>query len=231
VIIHDCEQGTTRWLKLRAGIPTASEFSRIITPTGKASGQWDDYMYTLLAERLTGKLATPYVSLQMERGSRMEAEAVAYYDYLHGVITERVGFITTDDGRYGASPDRLVGEEGLLEIKVPSPHTHVGYLLGKGADKTYKPQIQGQLLVTGRAWVDIMSYNPGLPQALVRVHRDDGFIRDLAKHLDDFCRVMAGYYEQLKPLMPALEPAPELFITVEDIEQALEWHRKKEFTQ
>jgi hypothetical protein len=189
-------------------------------------------MYTLLAERLTGKLTTPYVSLQMERGSRMEAEAVAYYDFQQGVVTERVGFITTDDGRYGASPDRLVGEEGLLEIKVPAPHTHIGYLLGKGADKTYKPQIQGQLLVTGRAWVDVMSYNPEMPPALVRVQRDDGFIRDLAKHLDDFCKVMAGYYAQLRPLMPELEPesAPELFLTAEDCEWALE-QAKKELTQ
>src|SRR5262245_45091449 len=119
MIIHDVVQGSTSWLQLRAGIPTASQFDQIITPSGKPSKSAERYMLTLLAERLMGHPITENVSMWMKRGSEMEADAVAFYQLQTDSDTVPVGFITNDEGTIGASPDRLVGEEGLLEIKCP----------------------------------------------------------------------------------------------------------------
>lgn len=184
--VHNCIQGTSEWLSLRAGIPTASEFDRIVTPTGKVSTSQDNYLYLLLSERITGRPDTETVSFWMERGSHMEAEAVSFYEFQRDIETELVGFLTNDEGTIGASPDRLVGDDGLLEIKCPAPHTHVSYLLYKPVDKKYFPQLQGQLWISGRRWVDILSYHPQMPPALVRVERDEEYIALLEKEVTKF---------------------------------------------
>lgn len=184
--IHDVVQGTPEWLKLRSGIPTASCFERIITPKGKASAQVTKYMHRLLAERMMQHPVTEFVSTWMDRGSQLEAEAVAYYEALKEVGTVKVGFVTNDAGTIGASPDRLVGEDGLLEIKVPAEHTHVAYLLTRAVDAEYFPQVQGQLWVTGRKWSDIMSFHPEMPPALIHVERDDGYIVALSSAVESF---------------------------------------------
>lgn len=186
MIVHDVLQGTTEWLKLRSGIPTASGFDQIVTKSGKASTQATRYMHKLLAERIMGRPVTEAVSYWMGRGNAMEAEAVAYYEGLRDLDSARVGFVTNDARTIGASPDRLVGADGVLEIKVPAEHTHVGYLLTKAVDAEYYPQVQGQLWVTGRAWSDILSYHPEMPPALIRVERDAVFIAALAKAVDAF---------------------------------------------
>lgn len=196
--IHNVIQGTRAWLDLRAGIPTASEFGRITSahqirqaiekdaPVKLLAGS-ETYMHELLAERMLREPQTKAVTMWMQRGSEHEAEAVSYYEMARGVDTEVVGFCTNDEGTIGASPDRLVGEDGLLEIKVPSPAIHVGYLLNAdGAGDEYRVQAMGQLWITGRQWVDIMSYNPGMPEALVRFERDEVFIGMLATAVSEF---------------------------------------------
>jgi hypothetical protein len=179
-------QGTPDWLAIRAGIPTASAFDRIITPKGKASAQAERYMHTLLAERIMGHPCIQAVSCWQGRGQQMEAEAVSYYEGVRELDTVPVGFVTNDTRTIGASPDRFVGDDGLLEIKVPAEHTHVSYLLARGVDAEYYPQVQGQLWVTGRRWLDIMSYHPEMPPALIRVERDDGYIRSLSAAVEAF---------------------------------------------
>jgi YqaJ-like viral recombinase domain len=186
VIIHDVKQGTTEWLALRAGIPTASDFDRIITPKGKPSTQAEKYMHKLLAERIMGHPVTEAISFWMGRGHQMEAEAVAFYEAQRELDSTVVGFVTNDAGTVGASPDRFVGAEGLLEIKVPAEHTHVAYLLTRAVDAEYYPQIQGQLWVTGRAWADVLSYHPEMPPALLRVARDDAYIAKLGAAVTAF---------------------------------------------
>ena len=183
---HDVVQGTEAWLKLRAGIPTASNFDMILTPKGKASAQAERYLHTLLAERLMGHPVLEVVTTWMDRGQQMEAEAVAYYESLRERETIKIGFLTNDAGTIGASPDRFVGDDGLLEIKVPKESTHVGYLLTKAVDAAYYPQVQGQLWVSGRAWLDVMSYHPEMPQALVRVERDEAYIATLSAAVEAF---------------------------------------------
>ena len=195
--IHRCLQGTTEWLNLRAGIPTASEFDKIVTPSGKPSTSAEKYLFALLAERIMGRPRIEAVSTWMNRGQEMEEEAVNFYELTRDAETEIVGFITNDACTAGASPDRLVGEEGLLEIKVPAEHTHVSYLLKKAVDQAYYPQVQGQLWISERKWADILSYHPEMPPALIRVERDEKFIALLAAAVGEFSKLLENYSRDL----------------------------------
>ena len=186
MIIHDVKQGSPEWLKLRCGLPTASNFDQILTPKGKASAQAERYLHTLLAERIMGHPVIEVVTTWMDRGSQMEAEAVAYYEGQREVDTVKVGFLTNDSGTIGASPDRFVGDDGLLEIKVPKESTHVSYLLTRAVDSAYYPQVQGQLWISGRRWLDILSYHPEMPPALIRVERDDAYMGILSAAVECF---------------------------------------------
>lgn len=181
------KQGSLDWQKLRAGIPTGSGFEKILTPGGKASKQATDYLHQLIAEAMLGcPINTPTTSW-MERGLEMEGEAVCFYEFERDVAVEEIGFISNDAGDRGVSPDRLIGTDGMLEIKCPSPQVHVGYLLYDSVAAAYKSQLQGQLYVCERRWVDICSYHPLLPPSIVRVERDDEYIALLHEALDEFC--------------------------------------------
>lgn len=199
MIIHNCIQGSQEWLSLRSGIPTASEFDSILTPGGKLSTAADKYMYRLLAERIMGHPTLQAVTTWMDRGTELEAKAVACYEFITDAETVKVGFITNDCRTWGASPDRLVGDDGLLEIKCPSEAVHVGYLLSnKGVDKAYYPQVQGQLWVTGRKWSDVLSWHPEMPEALIRVERDDEYIEKLGREVMLFSERLEEMTEKLK---------------------------------
>jgi hypothetical protein len=192
--IHACIQGTSEWLALRMGRPTSSQFHRIITPrTLKSSTQADGYCNELLAELIMGRPIEGASSPWMDRGKTLEEEARSYYEMANNCDVQTVGFITSDDGLIGCSPDSLVGDDGLVEIKCPSPAVHVGYLLGKegaGADVEYRAQVQGQMLITGRAWCDIISYHPEMPAAMIHVPRDEEFIAALKRELDGFLMLL-----------------------------------------
>lgn len=196
--IHNVQQGTQAWLELRAGIPTASAFDNIITKSGKPSTSAEKYMLTLLAERLMGHPIAEHVSLWMARGSTLEKEAIAFYELQRNIDTVPVGFITDDDGRYGASPDRLVGDEGLLEVKAPKEYVHLGYLLESGtAYEAYRVQVQGQMWITGRQWCDVLSYSPEMPWALCRIERDEKFIQLLSEAVKGFSVRLEAMSEDL----------------------------------
>ncbi len=189
--VVECEQGSPEWIEARLGIPTASEFSRIITPgTGKLSKSADGYVNELLAEYLLGFPVDGASSSFMERGIELETEAYARYEFEVDVDTQQVGFVLRDDGLVGCSPDRLVGDTGGLELKTPAVGTHVGYLLDGPAIKYY-PQVQGCIWICEREWFDLMSYNPELPPAIVRVTRDDGYIKKLEALMAQFCEWIA----------------------------------------
>lgn len=196
--IIPCKQGTPEWMAARIGIPTASSFDRIITKTGKPSASADRYLAKLVAEWYLGCSLDDYVSQFMERGTEMEASAVRFYEFATGVDTQEVGFIVRDDGRCGASPDRLVGDNGLLEIKCPSPEVHMTYVLG-GLSDEYKVQQQGQLWVAEREWCDLLSFHPVLPRATVRVFRDEPFIETLSGLMRDFLERLDDAKARLLP--------------------------------
>lgn len=195
--VFDVEQGSPEWCKLRMGIPTASAFDRILTPGGKPSKQAEAYRHHLIAEMFLGRPIDAPKTSWMERGSEMEGEAVCWYEFERDVAVQTVGFVTDDDMTVGCSPDRLVGDDGLLEIKCPSPAVHVEYLLWGGVDDAYKPQLQGQMLVTGRDWVDIVSYHPEMPCVAVRVPRDDAYCASLADALVEFNRLLEAEKQRL----------------------------------
>lgn len=186
MIVHDVRQNSVEWHALRLGRPTASEFAKILSPTGKRSTQADGYMHRLLAEWVTGAPLEGIETQWMERGHDLEQQAVEGYEFFTGHETRAVGFITTDDGRIGCSPDRLVDPAGGLELKCPAPQTHIAYLLGATVADTYKPQVQGCLLICEREWWDVFAYHPTLPPSLIRVHRDEEYIAKLRSALDEF---------------------------------------------
>jgi hypothetical protein len=166
----------------------------IVTPGGekgkpKLSSQWQTYARHLIAERLLQRHVNTYTSPAMEKGAARENAAGDWYDFATGIETTKIGFITTDDGRIGCSPDRLVGEEGLIEIKCPEPAAQIGYILTGAVARTYRPQIQGQLWVSQRQWVDVLAYSdehPVIPHEIVRVERDEEFIAFLDKEVTNF---------------------------------------------
>jgi hypothetical protein len=228
MIIHNCQQGSERWHRLRLGIPTASCFSKIVTPTGKLSKQSDGYMHRLLAEWLFGApLEDPestYRSEWMQRGNDLEESAVRAYEFQTGHEAEQIGFITDDAGNLGCSPDRLIGKHGLLEIKVPSWATHVGYMLTNSIEQEYTPQLQGQLLLTERRWVDIVSYCPPFPLVIIRVQRDAAYQTALSDALDQFVAGMLAArdkliekYGDIRPPVPVEVPFDTLGVSEQDL--------------
>lgn len=186
IIVEDIAQGTPEWLQLHTGIPTASRFDRLITPKKhEFSKAAEGFAVELATERLLGfpMSFAGNNSDWMERGSALESEARRWYAFTQEVDVREVGFVFTDDRRAGCSPDGLVGEDGILEIKCPSAHVHIGHLLGRTNPVT-DTQAQGQLYVTGRQWVDCLSYCPRQPPVLIRVQRDEKFIAALAEAVD-----------------------------------------------
>jgi hypothetical protein len=198
VRIISCEQGSPEWHAARCGIPTASNFDKLVTSTGAPSKQAQGYLYALAAERITGRVVELPVSAAMEEGSRREEESRMVYAMIREVEVTQVGFCLDDSGRYGCSPDGLVGDDGCLELKNPLGKTAVEYLVGNRIPAEYTQQVQGQLLVTGRAWVDWTSYFPGLPVMVVRVPRDVAFIAALEKALAVFCKDLNHLCEDLR---------------------------------
>ncbi len=195
---YDCVQLSPEWFEARRGIPTASNFDRIITPkTMKLASAADEYIAELIAEVFhigpLSDLQTP-MSRAMLHGVDSEPAARAFYSLQTGMDVKQTGFIVTDDGRAGSSPDGIVISktdagtevmEGALEIKCPQGKAHVGYLLNGGLPDAYRGQVHGHLLVTGLPFCDFLSYCDGLPPLLVRV-TPDSFTAALREALDLF---------------------------------------------
>ena len=201
MIIHNVEQNSDKWEKIRLGIPTASTFGQITTSTGKASTQAGKCMNLLLAEWMAGEPVESWRGNKWtERGHELESEARTYYEMINGVDVNQVGFITNDEETAGMSPDGLVGEDGGLEIKCPSPGIHVSYLLANKVPAIYIPQIQGSMWLSDRDWWDFMSYHPLIEKMVIRVHRDGKYISVLANAIDKFTDQMLEKRHKLKKL-------------------------------
>lgn len=228
-IYHRVEQRSPEWFALRIGKPTASEFDRIITPkTGQLSTQSTDYAKCILAELMLGKPLEAPETPWMTRGTELEDSAIEAYEFETGRETTLGGFITDDAATIGCSPDRLVGDDGALEMKVPAPNTMIGYLLDRTSlEMGKRTQVQGQMLVTGRAWCDLVAYHPEMPLVVVRVKRDEPFITKMAEALEAFVKQLSLMREKLErefgPFRPITfdKPAPPqedgLGVTDEDI--------------
>lgn len=186
LLIFNCDQGTPEWFAARAGIPTASEFDTVMAK-GKGGGESKTrrtYMLKLIGERLTGQPMYSYSNEHMERGKVMEAEARQLYSMVSDLEPVQVGFLRRGDA--GASPDSLVGNDGMLEIKTKLPHLQLDCLLYDELPAEHRAQCQGQLWIAQREWVDFVSYWPGLPLFAKRVYRDEAYIARLAEAVRAF---------------------------------------------
>ena len=185
--IYNCEQNSPEWLQARAGIATASQFATIIA-SGKTAGSPSvgrrTYMLKLAGEIITGEPMESFSNEHTERGHAMEDQARDLYAFQTGYQLERVGFIR--DGRKGASPDSLIGEDGGAEIKTKLPHLLIDVLLKGEVPPEHKAQIQGTLWVSKREWWDIAIYWPKMPLFVKRMHRDELYIQKLATAVDTF---------------------------------------------
>lgn len=177
VTIHrDLIQGSDEWLAARCGMLTASEMKLIVTPTLKAASNEKErsHLYELLAQRITGFVEPAYVSDDMLRGQEDEILARALYAE-HYAPVEEVGFIVREFpwGRIGYSPDGLVGDDGLIECKSRRAKYQVQTIVTGEMPDDYLMQVQTGLLVTGRKWLDFVSYSGGLPMEVIRVYPDE----------------------------------------------------------
>lgn len=181
--ILEAEQGTQEWLDARLGRPSASQFYKLITTAGKPSASADDYISEMIAERITGESEPIYVNEWMQRGTELEPEARATYEFIHGVDVQEVGFILDDSGEFGCSPDGLVGDDGGVEFKCPAPKNHIAWSRKGVCPSKHYAQVQGCLYITGREWWDFMSYHPDMKPFIVRVERNEEFIEKLAEQI------------------------------------------------
>lgn len=188
MVIHDVIQGSAEWYAVRLGKPTASNFNKIVTETGRPSTQARSYMHRLIAERLLNEtMDDPVMTEWMEHGRANEPLAAKQFEFATDTQLCTVGFVTDDAGQLGCSPDRLIVSDpgAAVEIKCPSPTTHIRYLLD-GPGKDYRQQVQGQMLVCGFDTVHFYSWHPRMPPVHIITQRDPAFQEVLRELLDAF---------------------------------------------
>jgi putative phage-type endonuclease len=186
------DQGSDDWFAARLGKVTASRVADVIakTKTGFSTSR-ANYAAQLVAERLTGTVQESYTNAAMQWGTDQEPEARTAYQFLHNAAVELVGFVPHPAiTMSGASPDGLVGTDGLVEIKCPNTATHIETLRGGAIPEKYATQMYWQMACTGRQWCDFVSYDPRLPQNMQlfvqRLRRDDNRIRNLETEVSAF---------------------------------------------
>ena len=186
--VIDCEQNTPEWHAARLGRVTGSNMHRIITPTGDTSKQADDYMNRLIAEIITGERDEWDGNSHTERGKEFEQEAVDYYAMLNECEPYRIGFCHTDDGLVGCSPDRLIGDDGILEIKTAMGKEFVKLAKSDKLEQEHRPQTQTALFVLSeRKWIDTMLYHPRMPkQIIIRSTRNASYQQTMTELLAQF---------------------------------------------
>jgi hypothetical protein len=194
--IHDVKQKTNEWYALRAGIPTTSDFDKIITPTGKKSGQSDKYADKCLEEYIEGgPLDDGYTSHWMKRGTELEGEARKKYEFITDVDVEQVGFVTNHGA--GCSPDGFLGRWGLIEIKcLKAGNVITSYR--NGVPKKYIPQVQGQMWVCEREYCDLVIYHPKLKINIIRIEKDEEYIEKLSEYVAQFNEKLNGLKEEFE---------------------------------
>jgi hypothetical protein len=180
--IFDCLQGSPEWLQCRLGLVTASELKSVMAKgEGKTRAK---YMRTLAGEIVRGQPFERYTNDHMDRGHTEEDEARNLYTFITDNEVQQIGFMRR--GRAGYSPDGLVGTAGLVEIKTKLDHLHIECLEADKVPSEHVQQCQGGLWVSGREWLDFVSYCPSLPLFVKRVVRDEAYIARIKVEVDDF---------------------------------------------
>jgi putative phage-type endonuclease len=206
MVIHGVEQGTDEWFSLRAGMPTASNFSKLVTSKGEPSKSLPTYANLLAAELYAQKPLNDFEGNQWtERGHELEDLARTRYEFQHDIDVDQVGFITDDNKLHGCSPDGLVGERGLIEIKCLKTENHVKAILyyqnyGR-TPPDYIQQTQGQMFICERDWCDLVFYHPELPMLIIRQEQDAKIISALTLQLNEVRKVRDEVLNSIKSVI------------------------------
>jgi len=214
----ECVQGSELWAKLRCGYitPSRARDAFDVSQSGKSKGQYKatraDYLTELVCERLTGIPYPHYVSAEMQWGREHEAEARAAYELHAAELVDTTGFVLHPSvSMFGASPDGLVGDDGLIEIKCPATKTHLETLRSGVIPIEHCFQLLGELSCTGRQWVDFVSFDPRMPAHLQlfvkRYQRDDKLVAAVEVEVAHFNREIE---EAMQSLPAAPSPVAEL---------------------
>lgn len=201
------EQGSSEWLHARCGCVTASRIADVITKLkkgGYCAGR-KAYKYEVLTEILTGSTFPHFVSPEMQFGTESEPLARTAYEMAKEVEVEKIGYVKhLTIARAGASPDGLVGDDGLVEIKVPKSSTHLEYMLSGEIPTEYAAQMMWQMACSGRQWVDFVSHDPWLPQEfglfIKRLHRNDEIIAGMEAEVRLFLAEVEGMIDRLQAI-------------------------------
>lgn len=205
------KQGSPEWHAARCGLATCSRFSAVLArvKSGEAATR-RNYRAEIIAERLTGVPAESFQSAEMRWGTEQEPFARIAYEARSGNIVEQVAFIRHASLMAGGSPDGLVGQDGQVEIKCPNTATHIDTLL-KGMSADHIPQLQGNLWMSGRRWIDFISYDPRMPPRMqlyvLRVRRDDDYIKTLEAEVRAFLKEVDETIANLEAKLNQLKEA------------------------
>lgn len=201
------DQRTDEWFQARLGKVTASRVADVMakTKTGYSASR-DNYMAQLIVERMTGKPAESFSNAAMEWGTAQEPFARAAYEVAKSVMVEEVGFVQHPSiEQAGASPDGLVGDDGLVEIKCPNTATHIETLLSQAVPAKYLPQIQWQLACTNRQWCDFVSFDPRMPEGaqlfVKQVTIDRDYIAQMEQEVNKFLSEVDQKLSQLRSII------------------------------
>lgn len=191
--VIDCEQNTPAWLEARRGVVTASAFKHVMAKgEGKTRAK---YLRQKVAELMNAKPADSFKNEHTERGHALEPEAITLYAFQHDIEPQRVGFMRR--GPVGCSPDVVVGDDGIAQVKTMLPELLLEVLETEKVPSEHTAQLQGELWVTGRKWTDFVAFWPGLPLFVKRVHRDEVFISRLSVEIDTFLADMAALQAEI----------------------------------
>lgn len=197
------EQGTKEWHQDRCGVVTASRYADILAKvrSGEAAARYN-YKAEIIAERLTGLPTESFTSQAMQWGIDHEDEARGVYEAISGYSVKQVGMIKHEKLEAGASPDGLILDTGLVEIKCPNSATHIQTLISGEVPKKYYTQMQGQMWITGREWCDFVSYDPRMDDKnaifIKNVERDPEFIANLEEEVIQFLKEVDEMMGKLK---------------------------------
>jgi putative phage-type endonuclease len=215
----DVAQRSPEWIAARLGSLGASRLHEAIAKTknGYAASR-ANLMADLIIERLTGQPAPQYLNAAMQWGIDQEAAARAAYEFLTNSTVTECGLFAHPNIPYThASPDGLVGEEGLVEIKCPNTAQHIDTLLGSAIEHRYIVQMQWQMACTGRQWCDYVSFDPRLPMPLhihvQRIGRNDKIIEELEREVITFLAELDARLAKLQRIsvaqMPVVDEEPQ----------------------
>lgn len=207
----ELEQGSQRWREARCGLVTASRSADVVASTkkGDEAAARRNYRTELLCEILTGQPTEQYVTREMQWGADQEPFARAAYELERNVLVETCGFVQHPEiARFGASPDGLVGEVGLIQIKCPTTATHLSWILAGTIPLEHGPQMLAEMSCTGRDWCDFVSYDPRLPKRLQmfirRFPRHQQLIEALEREVEHFNAEIDAVLAQLPSEGPQL---------------------------